>query len=557
MGMVNKARMIPSLVALLASPFFSWAEANPLAAEQSGRLEKQRREEVRQEEQEDYYKKWLNEDVKYIIAPEEKTVFQKLNTGDEKERFIEQFWYRRDPNTATSLNEFKEEHYRRIAYANERFSSGLPGWQTDRGRTYIIHGPPDEIDSHPSGGTYNRSMDEGGGMTSTFPFELWRYRYIEGIGQDVELEFVDPSWSGEYRLARLPEEKDALLRVPGAGLTLAEQLGLAGKVDRPFFSPGNRDSYPLIDRENPFIRYETYVTVQRPKQIKYKDLKEIVNVNLSYSNLPLKIREDYIKLNDQQVLVPVTVELQNKDLTFSEMESGGRSAKIAVYGIITSIRNRVIAEFEEDLVSSYQPQSSQQALGGRSLYQKIVLLDNKMRYKLDLVVKDLNSGNVGVVRRGIIPPTYDEGELSFSSLILSDYIRTLDQVPKDDRMFVLGDVWIRPSLSNVFSHDQPLGVYFQLYHAAVDQSTRTPSVEVTYKILQEGDPVVELKDQSGNSVQFYSNQRMVFIRELPIKDLQPGKYTVQIRVRDRISNQVATVSEEFEVTRGAGMAPHR
>src|SRR5437763_12214791 len=171
-----------------------------------------------------YYKKWLQEDVTYIISEEEKKVFKDLQTDEEKENFIEQFWVRRDPDPRTSENEFKEEHYRRVAYANERFASGIPGWKTDRGRIYITFGPPDEIDSHPSGGTYERPPEQGGGETSTFPFEDWRYRYIEGIGNDVTVEFVDPTMTGEYHMTMDYTEKDALMYVPGAGLTLSEQL---------------------------------------------------------------------------------------------------------------------------------------------------------------------------------------------------------------------------------------------------------------------------------------------------------------------------------------------
>jgi len=132
-------------------------------------------------------RKWLDEDVAYIITDEEKTAFKALKTDDEREQFIESFWLRRDPSPDSIENEFKEDHYARIAYANERFASGKPGWKTDRGRIYILYGKPDEIESHPSGGTYDRPFDEGGGTTSTFPFEIWRYRYIEGIGNEVLL----------------------------------------------------------------------------------------------------------------------------------------------------------------------------------------------------------------------------------------------------------------------------------------------------------------------------------------------------------------------------------
>src|SRR5215472_8421237 len=161
--------------------------------------ERKRKEEKLRKELETPYRKWLNEDVAYIISDEERAAFKKLSTDDERETFIENFWLRRDPTPDTEENEFKEEHYRRIAYANERFASGIPGWKTDRGRIYIVYGPPDEKDEHPSGGTYDRPFEEGGGTTSTFPFEKWRYRYIEGMGNNVTLEFVDKSLTGEYR----------------------------------------------------------------------------------------------------------------------------------------------------------------------------------------------------------------------------------------------------------------------------------------------------------------------------------------------------------------------
>ena len=154
----------------------------------------------------------------------------KLNNDEEREQFIEQFWLRRDPTPDTEENEFKEEHYRRIAYANEHFASGIPGWKTDRGRIYITFGPPDEIEDHSSGGFYERPPEEGGGETSTFPFQQWRYRYIEGIGNNIIIEFVDPTMSGEFRMTSDPSEKDALLYVPGAGLTMMEQMGLSDKT---------------------------------------------------------------------------------------------------------------------------------------------------------------------------------------------------------------------------------------------------------------------------------------------------------------------------------------
>src|SRR5919199_4834269 len=206
-------------------------------------------------EKSNMFKKWINEDVAYIITPEEKKAWNKLQTDEEREQFIEAFWRRRDPDPDTDVNEYLEEHYERIAYANEHFASGIPGWKTDRGRIYIMYGPPNEKETHPSGGQYDRPSYEGGGQTTTYPFEIWFYRYLPGIGSGIEIEFVDPTGSGEYHIARSPDEKDALLHVPGAGLTLAEQLGLADKADRISGLSGP-DSYQR-EQDNPFTRLQT------------------------------------------------------------------------------------------------------------------------------------------------------------------------------------------------------------------------------------------------------------------------------------------------------------
>ena len=158
----------------------------------------------------------------YIISDEERAAFKSLQTDEEREHFIEQFWLRRDPTPGTVENEFKEEHYRRIAYANEHFATSIPGWKTDRGRIYITYGPPDEKESHPSGGAYQRPAEQGGGTTSTFPFEQWRYRFIEGIGTDVIIEFVDPTMTGEYRMTSIrPKRTPWVATAPAPNATKA------------------------------------------------------------------------------------------------------------------------------------------------------------------------------------------------------------------------------------------------------------------------------------------------------------------------------------------------
>src|SRR5438270_328559 len=165
------------------------------------------------------YPKWIGQDVAWIISDDERRAFKQLGTDEEREQFVKQFWLRRDPTPETVENEYKEEHYRRIAYANAHFASGMAGWRTDRGRIYIRFGAPDEIEAHPSGGSWQRPAEQGGGTTSTYPFEVWRYRHLDNVGENILVEFVDPSQSGEYRMTIDPCEKDALTHVPGGSST--------------------------------------------------------------------------------------------------------------------------------------------------------------------------------------------------------------------------------------------------------------------------------------------------------------------------------------------------
>jgi GWxTD domain-containing protein len=426
-------------------------------------------EKLKQEEEQDYFRQWLNQDVTYVITDEERTIFEALTTDEEKEQFIEQFWRRRDPDLSTAENEFKEEHYRRIAYANERFASALSGWKTDRGRVYIIHGEPTEV-SESFGGPYERPMYEGGGTTNTFPYQTWRYRNIDGMGNDIELEFVDKTLTGDYRLATSHWEKDAFANVPGIGLTVAEEKGLATKRDR-FIADGGLAYYPnlaLRGKDRPFQRLERYAKIMKAPDIRYTDLKSLVDVEITFSTLPFRLHTDHFRLNDTHVIVPVTLEFANRDLDFKD-ENGVHRAKVAVYGSVSDLGQRIVNEFEDDVMTALRTEQLERGRLGTAMYQKLLVLEKGRRVKLNLVVKDLNSGKVGAVSRAIVPPGYDAENLQTSSLVLSDTMQKLENIPDEDEMFVLGDTYIRPSLDRRFPMDKLMGAYVQVYNAGIDQ----------------------------------------------------------------------------------------
>ena len=504
--------------------------------------EKRRREEKLRKELETPYRKWLGEDVSYIITDEERATFKRLSTDEEREQFIEQFWLRRDPTPDTAENEFKEEHYRRIAYANERFASGIPGWKTDRGRIYITFGPADEIESHPSGGTYERPYEEGGGTTSTYPFEQWRYRYIEGIGTDIIIEFVDPTMTGEYRMTMDPSEKDALLMVPNAGLTLMEQMGLANKADRFNRTDGTHlgtGDQPLPSRMNQFERLEQFAKLQKPPAVKFKDLEAAVTSSIRYNLLPVKVRADFLKVTSSTVQTNITVQLDKKDLQFQDKD-GVSKATINIYARITSMARRVVNVFEDVVTVETASQLLQQSAKGSSIYQKSLFL-NPGLYRLNVVVKDVVSSNMNNYEMALNVPRYDDEKLASSTVILADVLEPVATKSIGAGQFVIGTTKVRPRLDETFQRAEKLGIYTQFYNFEPDEKTQKPNGTIEYELVKNGSnqKVFDFSEEVA-TIDRASAAQVTVEKLLPLQNLEPGQYTLKMKVTDKNKNVVFT-----------------
>ena len=512
--------------------------------------EKKKQEAKLRKELETPWKKWLNEEVVYIISDEEKKAFKALATDEEREQFVENFWLRRDPTPDTEENEFREEHYRRIAYANDRFASGIPGWKTDRGRIYIEYGPPDEIESHPSGGTYERPYEEGGGTTSTYPFEQWRYRYIEGIGSNIIIEFVDTTMSGEYHMTMDPSEKDALLYVPGAGLTMMEQMGMACKNCRFTRSDGTHlgtGSMPLPDSMNEFNRLEQFAKLSAPPATKYKDLEAAVNSNIKYNLLPMRVRADYIPVTGSSVLCNITIQFERKDLQFKQKE-GVSTATVNLYGRISTMSRRPTTWFEEAVQVDLPSEMLQKAVNGSEIYQKTIPL-KPGRYRLGIAAKDLVGGNQTNYEMALDVPRMEDDVLGMSSLILADLIEKVPTKNIGLGQFVIGTSKVRPKMDSTFKRDQPLGIYFQVYNFQPDEQTHKPKGTIQYEFYKAGsterigDPIVEDVSTLGGGATQVTVEHL-----LPLKDFEPGVYTLKIKIVDSKRNQTVNQTANFTVS---------
>jgi len=508
--------------------------------------QERRRQKAIQKEMESPYKKWLQDEVPYVITDMERAAFKKLSTDEEREQFIEQFWERRNPNPGSLENEFKEEYYRRIAYANEHYSSGAPGWKLDRGRIYIMYGPPDEIESHPSGGTYDRPPEEGGGQTSTYPFEQWRYRYIDGIGTNIILEFVDPTMTGEFRMTMDPGEKDALLHVPNAGLTQMEQMGMASKRDRFTRTDGMTIGQSMggtSERMNEFTRLDLYARIFKPPEVKFRDLKAVVISRLSAQLLPFDVRTDFIRVTEESVLTPITIQASNRDLQFENKE-GVMHSVMDIYGQVTSLGGRMVSTFEDAVAMDVPENDFQRYVDRKSVYQKVLPL-RPGRYKLSVVVKDDLNGHMGSIELGIQVPRFDEEQLANSSLILADLIQPLPTSQVGTGPFVIGGTKVRPSVNQQFTREQNLGIYMQVYNLGIDPETHKPSADIQYEIMKDGKSFLSQTEDAAKLKN--ASQQITLQKTMPLKALQPGKYTVQIKVTDNVKKQTVSPTVTFEL----------
>jgi len=530
-------------------------EVDPLKRERSDKEKIAARKAVR-EELKGAYKTWLTQDVSYIISDEESKSFKTLSNDEERDAFIENFWLRRNPNPDSPENEFREEHYRRIAYANEHFAAGKPGWKTDRGRIYISWGKPDSIDSHPSGGSYQRPMDEGGGETSTFPFETWHYRYLEGVGDNIDIEFVDSCQCGDYHFTIDRSEKDALSKVPGAGLTQYEQTGQAKKADRFKGGMENLGTGPMSsqNQSKEFDRIELAAKLFTPPPVKFKDLENFISEHklLSGPLFPFDVRTDFIKVTESMDMVPITVQLKNRDITFVTKDGVARGV-VNILGKVTTLTHKTVQTFEDTVEVEQPAELLEKSLDGKRVYWKSLPLVPGL-YRLDVAIKDVNNpDHMGYYGASLNVPTYHDEKLGTSSLILADQMNLVSSREIGSGNFIIGNTFIRPRVSTgpfkpvSFKRNQDLNFWMQVYNLGIDEATKSNQATVTYQITDTTANTVVLEKQLESKDLGAHSDQMTVEKTIPIAGLQPGKYKVTIKINDAISKQEIAQSASFVV----------
>ena len=529
---------------------------DPLRRRMSDTAERRRRQSLKNElSPED--KKWLDEDVAWIITDEERQAFKHLANEEEREQFIEQFWLRRNPNPDSPENEFREQHYLRIAYANEHFAAGKPGWRTDRGHIYIAFGKPDSIDSHPSGGNFDRPMEEGGGNTSTFPFEVWHYRYLLGVGDNIDIEFVDSCMCGDFHATIDRSEKDALKHTPGAGQTLYESMGKSTKASR--FSGAGLEQLgdgPMASSQQSkqFDRLSTFSKLFTPPPVKFADLDQFLSAKSTILKGPpflFDVRTDYVKLTNDTVLVPVTLQIRNRDMTFNNKD-GYATATVNILGRVSNLNHRAVQTFEETVKVETSSDLLSRKQNEMSVYWKALPLRPGL-YKVEIAIKDVNNPeHIGVWKRSVNVPKYDDDRLSSSSLILADL---MERVPSKDVSlgnFVIGNTKIRPrvpptvSTPVTFHRAQNLNFWMQVYNLGIGENKQN-NATIEYQVLDLATNKQILNTQESASKLNPNADQLTLEKSMPLASLQPGKYQVTIKVNDGNSKQEIAQTVPFFV----------
>ncbi len=494
----------------------------------------------------DYFGKWLKEDVVYIITNEEKAVFDRLTTMEEKEQFIEQFWGRRDETPGTTYNEFKEEHYRRIKYSNEQFAAGFPGWQSDRGKIYIKFGPPDQKTSNPSGGAYTREIYEGGGNVQTFPFERWWYRYIEGVGQDVEVEFVDRLNSNEYRIAHDSFEKEVGFEL-GMGETTCETLGIYSRAElnraRYLGNPSNPYMRSSRLNDQPLQRLSRYTQLMKPPKIRFDDLRTLVETRVNYDQLDVHLVSHVTPVHEDMSLVLLSAEIEINNDNFDSVGEGVWRAETNIYGRLTNLTGQIAFEFDDDVAAEIRKDPALQLQTSR-LYQRKVPLKGG-RYKLQIVVREGKTKRIGTLNRLVVVPGQTP-ELRGMVMLADRAKRVREGETIVDPFVVTEDLKVYPDIHRTFAPSEQLGVFLEVHNLAVDMSKQAADVRLSYRVLSEGQPVPNFeKVLQPQKVENDSVLNAFFA--IPLEGLTSGRYTFQIDVADLVSDKQLVLKDIFEI----------
>jgi len=368
---------------------------------------------------------------------------------------------------------------------------------------------------------------------------------------------VDSCQCGDYHFTIDRSEKDALLNVPGAGLTNYEEMNHKDKADRfKGNSLENLGGGPEGEAQQGkvFDRIELMAKIFAPPPVKFKDLDNFISEHklLSGPVFPFDVRTDFVKVTESMDLMPITLQLKNRDITFVTKD-GVSKGVVNILGKVTTLTHKTVQTFEDTVEVEQPAELLEKSLDGKRVYWKALPLVPGL-YRLDIAIKDVNNpDHIGLYGRGIEVPTYHDEKLGMSSLILADQMNPVSSREIGSGSFVIANTFIRPRVSAnaatpvSFNRSQNLNFWMQVYNLGIDEATKSNSATVTYQISDFATGTVVLEKQIDSKDLGSHSDQMTVEKTLPIAGLSPGKYKVTIKINDAILKQEIAQSAPFVV----------
>ncbi|MFQ5744352.1 MAG: GWxTD domain-containing protein [Acidobacteriota bacterium] len=490
--------------------------------------------------------RWPKEFVSYLITDQELQLYQSLEDREQRLRFIDRFWELRDPTPGTQRNEYREEHLRRFAFATRMYAAGKPGWATDRGRIYIILGPPNQLQRNPTGrGPMERAS------------EVWTYNGVDNprLDASLDLAFVDFHGTGEYELvtdidATAPiwseqsgyvnSNLDAYALRRHADTLYNERLGTSRRVDPARLA----QDYLDFSRELREIERVPEIHLAR-----LRSLRRSVEATVSFDAFPVDSVVSYFQATGGATAVEVTVALSYDEL-LSTYVGGQRHYSADLYAALQR-QGEVVDDDERRLNFSLAPQEWDR-LEAQKILQPLRLSAPAGSYELLVMVRDNPTEKVGRSIRQIELPALDGPGLRLSSLTLASRVaRATRHDDHQDRPFVKGDLRVVPNVGASYRPRQPLLLYVQAYGLQLNAASGTNKVTVGGRIERDGARFRELPAQHPYPA---PKDRMAFSLQVPLKEFPPGAYSVTLTVVDEVAGTSASVSAPFQVASAREMS---
>ena len=493
---------------------------------------------VQKDELPEHHKKWLEEEVVYIIVPLEKEVFSKLTTDRERNLFIDAFWKQRDHTPSTPKNEFREEHYRRISHVNHFFgrTSPKPSWKTDRGRIYIILGEPNDIQRFE-------------GKDTVYPSEVWFYQDMTkfGLPAGFNLVFFQERGVGEYKLySPLGDGPQALMT--GYFGDWLDYLAAYEKLNElePALAavslsliPGEQSAAqgrPSMSSDILLQRVETAPSrlIKDKYAQRFLEYKDIVEVEYSANYITCDSLVKIMKDPSGLYFVHFAIEPERLSVDFFEKKY---YTTLKVNGTVSNMEGKAIHQFERDISLEFNREQLEQIRNVPfSIRDMFPLIPGN--YKMSILVKNEISKEFTSIERNLLIPGDDDG-LKMTSIILG-YQMTEDVPPKNRlRPFQIGKNQISIQTTKAFLKRDDLVVYFQIHGLSPEHRAKG---EIKYTFFKNGEEFQTITKRINEYTALPS-----IIEQFTIQEFFPAYYQLQVSLWIN-GCEVLLESEDFVIT---------